>query len=119
MYCSRCVTKNDDDSAFCKKCGNDLNAPSAGPAPQRAEERDHGDDCERDCQGDDKNMSMFWGIIVIIIGAWVIWEWGLKNFLDVPDEIANFEWCWLIWVVVGIFILMAGFRMIARHRGRR
>ncbi len=125
MYCPRCGTKNEEDALFCKKCGNDLNAPSSGPVPPvpppqppgRPGKRD--DDCERDCQGSEGEQRWFWGVIVIIIGLWVVVEFGLKNIVDLPREVENFEWCWAIWIVIGIAILMAGVRVLTRSRSGR
>lgn len=132
MYCPRCGTKNEDDSLFCKKCGNDLNAGTSGPVPgpapgpaqappppppYRRKRRD--DECEEECSGGDKNMSWFWGAIIIIIGLWIVFEFGVKNVVDdIPDWLEDFEFCWLIWIVVGIAILAAGFRMIVKARSQ-
>lgn len=116
MYCPRCGNKNDDDAQFCKKCGHDLQAPSSGPAPVTAPKKSKDDQCEEDCKGSDKEQSWFWGVIVVVVGVWVIWEFGLKNVVDVPDWVNdNDMFCTIIWVVIGIAILMAGVRMISRR----
>ena len=117
MYCPSCGIQNDDDSLFCKKCGHDLRAGTGGPGPQRA--RDREDDCERDCKGSDRDQSFFWGVIIIIVGAWVVWEFGLKQIIDAPDWVEeNDVFCTIIWVVIGIAILLAGLRMISRRSQR-
>jgi hypothetical protein len=117
MYCTKCGTQNEDDSVFCKQCGSDLKAGTGGPAPtdHKPRKSKQDEECEKDCKGSDKEQAWFWGIIVVLVGAWVIWEFGLKNVVDVPEEIGDFEFCWLIWIIVGIAIIAAGFRMIMRR----
>lgn len=120
MYCTRCGTKNEEDAAFCKKCGNDLHGPSSGPtpgpftappAPGRSKEDQ---ECERDCKGSDRESAIWWAIIVIIIGSWIIWEFGLKNVVDTPDRIKDDIFCTAIWIMVGIAVVAAGIRMVMR-----
>lgn len=121
MYCPRCGTKNEDDSLYCKQCGNDLKTGTTGPVPppQRMKKRRE-EECEEDCSGGDQNMAWFWGIIVIIIGAWVIFNFGVKNVVDdLPGWLEDIEFCWIVWIVVGIAIVAAGFRMIARTQRHR
>ena len=100
MYCTRCGTKNEEDAAFCKKCGNDLHGPSSGPTPGP--------------KGSDRESSIWWAIIVIIIGTWIIWEFGLKNVVDTPDWMNDDLFCTAIWIMVGIAVLAAGVRMMMR-----
>ncbi len=117
MYCTRCGTKNEDDAVFCKKCGNNLQGTTTGPGaqpgpPPRSREED---ECERDCHGSDRQNAAWWGIIVIIIGAWVIWEFALKDAVDAPDWLTDDFFCTVIWIMVGIAIVAAGIRMLARR----
>ena len=118
MYCTKCGTQNDDDSVYCKQCGSDLKAGTGGPippVPPRPRKSIQDQECEEDCKGSDREQTWFWGMIVVLVGAWVIWEFGLKNVVDVPKEVGDFEFCWLIWIIVGIAIIAAGFRMIMRR----
>ena len=132
MYCTRCGTKNEEDAAFCKKCGNDLHGPSSGPTPGPTPGPTAGhtpgpaypppapgkskqdEECERDCKGSDRESSIWWAIIVIIIGTWIIWEFGLKNVVDTPDWMNDDLFCTAIWIMVGIAVLAAGVRMMMR-----
>jgi hypothetical protein len=121
LYCTRCGTKNEEDAAFCKKCGNNLHGPSSGPAtgpppayPPPGKTREE-DECERDCKGTDRESSIWWAIIVIIIGAWIIWEFGLKHVVEEPEWFNNDIFCVAIWIMVGIAIVAAGIRMATRR----
>ncbi|UCC92819.1 MAG: zinc ribbon domain-containing protein [Thermoplasmata archaeon] len=125
MYCTKCGTKNEDDAAFCKKCGHNLQAGTTGPGPagpppaypppgktgkSREEEQ-----CERDCKGSDRESAVWWAIIVVIIGCWVIWEFGLKHVIDQPEWMNDDIFCTAIWIMIGIAILAAGVRMMTRR----
>ncbi|MHC4780803.1 MAG: zinc-ribbon domain-containing protein, partial [Planctomycetota bacterium] len=116
MYCTKCGTKNEEDAAFCKKCGNNLNGPSSGPgpvtapyaAPYRSGKGKEDEECERDCKGSDRESSAWWAIIVMIIGAWIIWEFGLKHVFDTPKWMNDDIFCTAIWIMVGIAVVAAG-----------
>lgn len=120
MYCTRCGTKNQEDAVFCLKCGTNLHGPSTGPVPGptpgpatpgtgREDE-----ECEGDCQGSDRESSIWWALIVIIIGAWIVWEFGLKHVVDTPKWLDNDVFCTAIWIMVGIAVVAAGVRMMMR-----
>jgi uncharacterized membrane protein YvbJ len=115
VYCTRCGTKNEDDAAFCKKCGNNLQGPTSGPEPQVAGKSKQDEECERDCKGSDRESTAWWGIIVVIIGAWVIWEFALKHVIDEPKWFKDDAFCMAIWIMVGIAVLAAGMRMMMRR----
>ncbi len=57
---------------------------------------------------------MFWGIIVILIGIWVIFEFGIKKIIGLPSWVYNFDWGWVFAIVIGLFILAAGINMIVK-----
>jgi uncharacterized membrane protein YvbJ len=118
MYCTKCGTQNEDDADFCKKCGNNLHGPSSGPgpvvAPHTPGKSKEDEECERDCKGTDRESSIWWAIIVIIIGSWVIWEFGLKHVVDQPEWMNDDLFCTAIWIMVGIAIIAAGIRMVMR-----
>lgn len=124
MYCTRCGTKNEEDAAFCKKCGIDLHGPSSGPTPGPTPgpaypppapgKSKQDEECERECKGSDRESSMWWAIIVVIIGSWIIWEFGLKNVVDTPDWMNDDIFCTAIWIMVGIAVVAAGLRMVTR-----
>jgi uncharacterized membrane protein YvbJ len=122
MYCTKCGTKNEDDADFCKKCGNNLHGASSGPGPVPAPgtpgRSQEDEECERDCKGSDRESTAWWAIIVIIIGSWIIWEFGLKHVVDQPEWMSDDLFCTAIWIMVGIAIIAAGIRMVMRKGGR-
>ena len=62
---------------------------------------------------------MFWGVIIILVGAFIIWEFAIKNVVDLPDWLKDFEFCWVAWVIVGIAIVVAGLRAVTWSSRRR
>lgn len=109
-YCTRCGTQNDEDATFCKNCGAPMKEGAPG-GPWR-----HRDDrCEEDCAGEGKAPHWIWGVIVVLIGLYVIIEFGLKNIEGVPNEIKDFEFWWIIPVLIGVLILLAGLRIFTRR----
>jgi len=108
-YCSRCGKKNEDDAKFCNKCGASLiGAP-------REYDRRHEEKCEEECAGGKKGSSFFWALIIILIGLWVVWEFGLKNISGMPHWVSDFEFWWVIPVIIGIAIIITGLKMISRE----
>ena len=65
-YCPKCGFQNPDDSAFCSKCGASLKAPMMGP------DKDWDKQCENQCAGGPRGSSIFWGILVILIGFGIL-----------------------------------------------
>ena len=116
MYCTRCGTKNEEDAAFCKKCGTNLHGPTTGPTPgpPTPGKGREDEECERDCKGSDRNNAIWWALIVIIIGSWIVWEFGLKHVVDAPKWLDDDVFCTAIWVMVGIAVVAAGVRMMMR-----
>ena len=114
VYCAKCGQKNDDAAEFCSQCGAKLH-PS-----QKEYEKEWEDRCERECAGgkDGKGPSLFWGAIVIIIGLWIIFEFVIKNlasFQDLPPVIQNFEFWWVIALIIGLAIISTGIRIIMKR----
>jgi hypothetical protein len=87
--------------------------------PSRAATSRQQDDCERDCQGSPGEQRWFWGVVVIIIGIWIVVQFGLGNIVDLPKEVEDFEFCWVIWIVIGVAVLMAGVRIVLRSGRER
>ena len=98
--------KNVDGARFCNGCGNSLTGP---PRDYR---RDKPEECD-ECSSHTREGSIFWGIIVLLIGLWIIFEFGLKRIEGMPGWVYGAEFCWLIPVVIGIAILIGAFRIIA------
>jgi uncharacterized membrane protein YvbJ len=118
VYCQSCGTQNEVDATFCKQCGNHLHAGTRGPTPAPPQGEELKDDCERDCYGTTGGKSMFWGIIIILVGLWIIFEFVLKEVADLPGWVRDFEFCWVAWIIIGIAIIAAGFRAIQRGSRR-
>jgi len=114
-YCSKCGTKNDDDAEFCKKCGASLSSKKI----KREDQWDK--QCEEDCAGGSKGWGVFWGLVVILIGLWIIFELVLKNLAkDIPElswiNTISFPFWWIIFAVIGILIIITGIRIITKNR---
>jgi uncharacterized membrane protein YvbJ len=109
VYCSKCGKKNEDDAKFCAKCGASLTGEDLG------KKRD--DQCDEACAvgKHSRGAPIFWGVIVILIGIWFLFEVVIKNTdlqNSLPPEIVNFEWWWLIGLIIVVAIIMTGVRMI-------
>jgi hypothetical protein len=64
-------------------------------------------------------MSWFWAAIIIVIGLWLVFEFGIKNLLDqndMPDWLYNCEFWWIIPVIIGIAIIIAGVKGLTSRR---
>jgi len=108
-YCSKCGTKNEDEAKFCSKCGTSLTGA------KKADE----DQCEEACVAGKRSplASIFWGVIIILVGLWIIFELvipqtELANRL--PSWFVNFEWWWLIGLIIAIAIIITGIRLITK-----
>lgn len=115
VYCSKCGKKNDDAAEFCNQCGQRL-APS-----QKQIEKDWEEHCERECSGkeDSSVWRFFWGLVVLCIGIWIIFELVLKNLADEIAELAwiksiSFPFWWVIGAAFGIIVIAAGIRILIR-----
>ena len=72
-YCSKCGTKNDDDSEFCKKCGLSLKGT------KKDMEKEWEKKCEEECPlGGKRGAPIFWAILLVLIGLVIIFE-GILN----------------------------------------
>jgi uncharacterized membrane protein YvbJ len=111
VYCSKCGQKNDDGAEYCSKCGESLKGK-----PKKGED-EWEKRCEDECAGGKHGAPIFWGIVVILIGLWILFEFVIKNVIDTSDLpvwIRNFEFWWIIALVIAIAIILTGFRMISR-----
>ena len=116
VYCWKCGTENDDDAEFCKKCGTSLKAPGKG-SDQEWDKR-----CEEECSGrkGSRGWTIFWGLVVILIGVWIIFEIVLKNLSNEIPELnwvntITFPFWYLILAIIGIIIIITGIRIISRR----
>ena len=104
-YCSKCGQRNPDDARFCNKCGSSLGGP------HREHRRKHDDQCEENCAGGKRGASVFWAIIVILVGFFILIE-VLKNTVGAPDWLEDLEFWWIIGVVIGIAIIITGIKIL-------
>jgi len=109
-YCQKCGTKNEDDAEFCKKCGATLDISKKG----REKEWDRR--CEDECAGGKggRGWTIFWGIIIILVGLFIIFEVVLRNMLNI-QIVDSQVYGWIIAAVIGIFIIILGVRILSRH----
>ena len=116
-YCSKCGQKNEDEAVYCSKCGSPLK-----DVPRKRE-----DECDKTCEeecsgsGGSKAWAIFWGIVVILIGAWIVFELALKNLADQIPELAwtqniTFPFWFIILGVIGLLVIILGIRIIAKNR---
>lgn len=72
-------------------------------------------DCDRECSGGSKTGSKFWAIIVVLIGLWIIFEFGIKNIQGLPQPLAEFQMWWIFPIIIGIVVIAAGLSMIRKQ----
>src|SRR4030042_5318142 len=101
-YCARCGKKNEDDARFCNSCGAPLGPGAVGVREQRK------DQCDEECSGTSRKGSWFWAVVVILIGLWIVFEFGVKNIQGLPPEVATFRLWGLFPIIIGIVVIAAG-----------
>lgn len=112
VYCSKCGRKNPEDAKFCNNCSAPLGGYKGIP-DQEWDKR-----CEEECAGrKSRNMSFIWGIIIVIIGVWILFNFGLNRFYylfnyDNPLSILY----WLIPTIISLLIILFGVRMINKYK---
>jgi uncharacterized membrane protein YvbJ len=110
-YCSKCGVQNPEEAKFCNDCGTTLRG--------RPRKKDPGSECEDECSKGSGGFSWFWAAIVIVIGLWLIFEFGIKNIVnesDLPSWLNNCEFWWIIPVIIGVAIIVAGVRGLTKRR---
>jgi uncharacterized membrane protein YvbJ len=114
VYCSKCGRKNPDDARFCNACS----APLAGyrSVPEQEWERRY----EEECSGrKGHDMSFIWGIILIMVGIWILLNFGFGKFYylfnyDNPSSII----AWVVPVVIGLIIIAIWVRLIEKKKNQ-
>jgi len=109
-YCTNCGDKNPEGSTFCNKCGR----PMAGGPREPGKEFE--DRCEEECSGRSGSSHVVWAAIVILIGLAIIFNFGLRGTHMAPDWLTDFDFCELIWVVIGLVILFIGIKVLSGRR---
>ena len=112
-YCSKCGNKNEDDAKFCSKCGASLEASV------KDRKRDHDDRCEEECAIGKHSpyAPIFWGLIVIIIGLWIIFSLIIPQTefaSTLPSWLVNFDFWWIIGIIIAIAFIITGIRIMTK-----
>ncbi len=110
VRCTECGALNDDDAKFCDNCGASLTGAERKPETEWRKKAD--EECAKSRGG-----QLFWGLIIVFIGAWLIFEFGIKNIGGLPQWVYDLTPWWIIPIVIGIAIVIAGIRLAA-GRGR-
>lgn len=116
VYCSKCGKKNEDDAEYCSKCGTSLTTT------KKDYDKEWDKRCEEECAGGKsggRGWTIFWGLVIILIGIWIIFELVLKNLAEDIEQLAwvntiTFPFWWVIMGIIGVLIIVAGIRMIVR-----
>lgn len=111
VYCAKCGKQNDDDATFCKNCGASLKGYSSS--------KDRDQRCEEECAGGKNNRgwTMFWGVVIILIGLAILFELVLKQMARTYTWLSwvdTVQWNWIFAAVIAIFIIIFGVRVISR-----
>ena len=109
-YCQKCGTKNEEEAEYCKKCGAPLDIS------KKEHEKEWDKRCEDECAGGKggRGWAIFWGVIITLVGLFIIIEVVFKNILKI--QILNSEmYGWIVAAVIGIFILIFGLRILSKR----
>jgi len=118
VYCAKCGEKNEDTAKFCNKCGSSLTGT------KKDIEKNMENRCEEECSGGKDSghgWRIFWGLVIIIFGIWIIFELVLKNLADNITELAwineiSFPFWWVIGAIFGLLIIITGIRIILKNK---
>jgi hypothetical protein len=113
VYCAKCGDQNADEAQFCHKCGAPLHGAAVPQWQPKREDCDRGD--QQPCTGTKRGDALFWGIIVILVGIWILIEFALKNALPSSHWIHSLEIWWLFGLIIGVAIIIAGLRLVTRQ----
>ena len=111
VFCTKCGNKNVDTAEYCGKCGAPLKDKTKKPGDEMDKR------CEEECAGGKHGVPIFWGIVVILIGLWILFEFVIKNtniHSQLPTWLQNFEFWWLIALVIAIAVIMTGIRILVK-----
>ena len=114
-YCQKCGIKNEDDADYCKKCGAPLDISKKGYEKERDKH------CEDECAGGKggRGWAIFWGVIIILIGLFIIFEVILKglssSYPDLLGWVNRVEFGWIFAGVIALFIIIFGLRILSKR----
>jgi hypothetical protein len=75
------------------------------------------DECEEECSRGRNRW--FWPAILIIIGIWIIFEFGIKRIPDLPKWVGDIEFIWVIPILIGVAIIIAAISALQKSGGQR
>ena len=103
-YCAKCGNKNDDKAEYCSKCGASLMKTEIEK-----------DQCDEACVAGKGSplASLFWGIVVILFGLWILIAFVIPKE-NLPTWLQEFQFWWLIGLIIAIAIIITGFRLIIK-----
>jgi hypothetical protein len=113
VYCPKCSKQNADDARYCSNCGATLMTGKTDV------QREWDNRCNEGCSGKGGPGHWFWGIIVVLVGIWFIFEVGVRNIPNIPSWLADFQWSWIFGVVIGVVILFVGLNIIFKASKRQ
>jgi len=105
-YCSKCGTKNEDDAEFCNKCGIQLKG--------KIKEQNHDDDCVCGSNKQNPFTSIFWGLVVILFGLWILISFVIPEDL-IPPGLRDFSFWGLIVLIIALAIILTGLRILTKR----
>ena len=106
-YCAKCGTKNDDNAVFCSKCGQSLSGDI-----KKSHNKD--DDCV--CSGSQQNpmVPIFWGVVIILVGLWIIVSFVIpESYL--PPIYGEISFGTLIVIIIALAIIFTGIRILTKR----
>ena len=109
-FCTKCGTKNPEGSKFCNKCGASMVPGTRDPG------KEFEDRCEEECSGRSGSSHVIWAAIIILIGLAIIFNFGLREVDAVPNWLTEFEFCELVWVVIGLVVLFIGIKILSGRK---
>ncbi|MDD1743395.1 MAG: zinc-ribbon domain-containing protein [Methanomassiliicoccales archaeon] len=108
VYCPKCSKQNADDARYCSNCGASLITGKTDT------QREWDNRCNEGCSGRGGPGRWFWGLILVLVGIWVILEIGIRSIPNLPAWFTDFQWTWIFGVVIGVAILVLGISVLVR-----
>jgi len=105
MYCTKCGRMNENDARFCSGCGLPLT-----PAAPAGAQKNWDKQCEEECNRGPRRGSLIWGLIIVLVGLWVVFNYGLANLPGVSVTAA-----WLFPLLIGAVIVIVGLSLFMRR----
>ncbi len=72
-------------------------------------------ECEETCSGRGRSGNVFWGIIIILIGAWIITNFVLSEIEGLPQWVYDFNFWWVFALIIGVLFIFMGIKSIIKR----